>query len=391
MQLPYRLLFLLPLLTVACNTGKNPGDSSGDTSHTTSNGFCAVRDVFDAQCVSCHSPSNLQGDLDLVTDPQAALVGVASPTYGTVLVVAGDSASSFLYQKVTGTQGASGDSMPPGATLGAADAETIRTWIDNGATSDCSAPDTGANTFHVSGYADAGLHGMDAKYQALVCIDCHGSDLTGGSAGVSCDSCHETNWRTDCVFCHGGTDNTTGAPPVDIDNLTTSLSFPEHTNHLDRTIHPEWDCVQCHVKPTDVLSSGHLFVGDATAGVAEVTFSGGLSSGGTYGSSCTVYCHGSGQRGSTGSVSSGASESCHMCHGDASNSHGLSGRHGDHFEERVTCNECHSTVAGSNTTISNPDKHVDGNIDVALPSGMTWSSGTCNGSCHDQNHHNERW
>lgn len=390
----YPLLLSLVVFTVACNTGKDPGDSNGGTDTTdtsASNGFCAVRDLFDRDCVACHSATNAQGDLDLATDPQAAMVGVASPTYGTVRVIAGDAAGSFLYQKVTAAQGGSGDSMPPGTTVNAADAEVIRSWIDSGATSDCGLPDTGTDTFHEAGYAGAAVHGMDAKYQVLACIDCHGADLTGGSAGVSCDGCHATTWRTDCTFCHGGTDNTTGAPPVDIDNLTTSLSFPEHTSHTERTTHPEWDCVQCHVTPEDALSVGHLFVGDSSAGVAEVDFSGGLSSAGTYGSGCTVYCHGSGQRGSSGSVTSGASNSCHLCHGDATNARGLTGAHADHAEEGVSCGDCHSTVASGNSTISNPDKHVDGNIDLAMPSAVTWNSGTCSGSCHGEGHNNERW
>ena len=33
---------------------------------------------------------------------------------------------------------------------------------------------------------------------------------------MSCDDCHDEGWRTDCVFCHGGVDDTTGAPPEDI-------------------------------------------------------------------------------------------------------------------------------------------------------------------------------
>lgn len=392
--MPFRALPLLVLVLAAC-TGPKQRDSvdSTDTSAGT-NGFCAVRTIFNGDCVSCHSASNPRGGLDLQTDPQAALVGVASPTWGTVLVVAGDAASSLLYQKVTGTQGTAGDSMPPGSTLGSADAETVRAWIDAGATSDCGLPDTGASTYHPPGYADAGQHGMGAKYQELTCTECHGADLSGGTSGVSCDGCHESNWRTDCTFCHGGTDNTTGAPPVGIDNQVASATFAEHTDHLDGADHPAWDCVQCHVKPTDVLSAGHLFVGDSTPGSAEVDFHAGLSAAGTYGTGCSnLYCHGNGRStSSVGSVSTGATMSCTLCHGGTSNSSTLSGHHSTHVgEEHFACDTCHSGTVSGSTTIAGPEQHVDGTIDLELPSGITYSSGSCTGTCHGEGHSNRRW
>ena len=320
------------------------------------------------------------------------MVSVASPTYGTILVIPGDSAGSFLYQKVTGTQGASGDSMPPSSTLTTADAEVVRVWIDTGATSDCGAPDTGSSTFHVATYEDPLLHGMDAKMQALVCVDCHGSDLNGGTSGVTCEGCHEANWRTDCTFCHGGTDNSTGAPPVDIDNQTTSLSFPEHTTHLDAATHPEWDCVECHTPPPDALSLGHLFLGDTTPGVAEVTFSAGLSSAGAYGSGCAnLYCHGNGQSGSLGSVTTGETMSCHLCHADSTSTRSLSGEHSEHASDGMQCSSCHSGTVSGNASIVGPDQHVDGTINLELPSGMTYTSGSCTSTCHEENHRGEHW
>lgn len=146
------------------------------------------------------------------------------------------------------------------------------------------------NRHHPAGYGLQEAHGPDAKYQTETCTECHGADLTGGTSAISCDSCHAEGWRTDCTFCHGGTDNTTGAPPTDIDNATSDLSFAEHTVHVEETIHAPFACMQCHVEPTDVLSVGHLFVGDTTSGVAEMDFSAGLSSAGSYGggASCST-------------------------------------------------------------------------------------------------------
>ena len=84
------------------------------------------------------------------------------------------------------------------------------------------ASDTGASTssvadtstgaiagYHPEGFAAAEVHGPELKLHTQDCRACHGNDLKGGSAEVSCDSCHEPEWRTDCVYCHGGSENAT--------------------------------------------------------------------------------------------------------------------------------------------------------------------------------------
>ena len=73
---------------------------------------------------------------------------------------------------------------------------------------------------HPDGWAAADTHGLAAKFVQEDCRSCHGLQLDGGPVGVSCDGCHQPNWKTTCTFCHGGTDNQTGAPPRDITNAT---------------------------------------------------------------------------------------------------------------------------------------------------------------------------
>lgn len=403
------ITLLLPLFVLYGCDGTKPGDSgdtgsdtadTSDTSDTANlNDFCAVQSLFQDKCVVCHSTTSHQGDLDLETDPYNAIVNVTSPNYPSqAYVTPGNADTSFLYLKMTDAQSTSeGTVMPTAGQLPASDTETVRAWILAGATSECGNPDTDTSTtaYHPDGFDDPAVHGMEAKYQDQQCTSCHGADLTGADDAVSCDSCHPSGWRQDCTYCHGGTDDMSGAPPVDIDNLTTDLSFPEHTVHGEPTIHAAWDCVQCHVTPDDVLSAGHLFVGDTSKGLAEVDFADGLSAGGSStagsGTCNNIYCHGDGQRGSVGDVSSGGSSSCHMCHGDQTSSRGMSGEHDEHLGERLECGECHSDVLTGNASFTHPDRHVDGTIDVHLPSGMNWSGGRCTGACHGEDHEGEDW
>jgi mono/diheme cytochrome c family protein len=95
---------------------------------------CAILGFFEATCTSCHAPGALLGGLDLKTDPVAALVGVASPTYGSVRVVAGDPDGSLLIRKLRGTQSPQeGVQMPLGGTLEAEQIEAVVAWVAAGA------------------------------------------------------------------------------------------------------------------------------------------------------------------------------------------------------------------------------------------------------------------
>ncbi len=243
----------------------------------------------------------------------------------------------------------------------------------------------------IADHSDGWDHGLAAKLQDLECIDCHGTDLTGGSSAISCDACHPAGWRSDCTFCHGGADDSSGAPPDDMDGTTAGISFPEHGVHIVGA-HPTWGCEQCHADPGDILSPGHIFVDDDSPAIAELTMAGGLSPSGSYdgGGSCgDLYCHGDGA-GQRGSASSGQAYGCGDCHADAGSARELSGRHGDHLHEGVRCGDCHADTASGNDTISGPDHHVNGRVDVVMD-GLTYNGSTCDGSCHGEGHHNERW
>lgn len=376
-------------------------------------GFCGVRSVVSSpRCAGCHSAAAPDGGLDLETDPHAALVDQAATIDATLVRVRpGDPDGSFLMAKLEGRLDADqGGSMPPGASLDADTLQVFRQWIADGASSDCSTEDTDPPlTYyypHPEGWEAPDAHGLAFKLRDPAygdwCTTCHGEDLSGGT-GPSCDSCHTGGdaWRTDCVFCHGGTEDRSGAPPRDIDNATTDLTFPAHQAHVQEgPLHGGWTCAECHTTPSDVLSPGHTFVEDSTPGVAEVVFDAGRSDVATWtvrtGTCSDLYCHGNGQ-GDNGSVALGAGPlDCGSCHASRASGEDalkdMSGRHDDHvWDEGLGCQECHGATTADGNTILDKALHIDGRVDLQLPDGMTRSGETCSGSCHGETHYNEDW
>ena len=251
---------------------------------------------------------------------------------------------------------------------------------------------------HPKDFAEPDVHGLEAKLKVQQCAECHGDTLRGeNDDGVSCDSCHIPNWREDCTYCHGGDDDESGAPPRYIDggNNPGSVPFVAHQEHINGRDHQKFDCEQCHVMPTDVLTEGHLFVGDATSGYAETDFSAGYSKKTVYdGQTCSdSYCHGTGQ-GPNGKVKVDDDDlGCSACHAGptAGVQWGeLSGKHIKHMFEGLTCDDCHSPTI-ENGQIIKRKNHVNGEVELALPDAFENDNLTCTGICHGQNHTSEHW
>lgn len=257
----------------------------------------------------------------------------------------------------------------------------------------------GAVHYHPEGFAAAEVHGLAAKLQAEDCRSCHGADLTGSGPATTCDDCHPSGWRTDCVFCHGGDETELGAPPRDIDgsSVLEELSFRVHTAHVSDGIHSAFDCIQCHRKPTDVLSEGHLF--DDTPAVSELDFSVGLSPEAmSAGGQCAnLYCHGNGN-GTLGAIAhTDPAPDCGGCHAYAGSPapaiSAMSGEHSRHLGEGLACSECHHATVDASGSIVQLFLHVNGQAEVVVPQGFTYDSNTnaCTGSCHAKLHFNEHW
>jgi predicted CxxxxCH...CXXCH cytochrome family protein len=362
-------------------------------------GFCEVQSVFQVGCVvGCHSGLVPEGDLDLETDPYSALVGVYSQG-GKLLVDPGQPGNSFLLAKMEGDLAPSdGAIMPPEGAYGELMAPVIEKWIKDGAPAECGDPVVETypedERYHPDDWTQPDRHGLAANLQTDGdCRGCHGDQLDGGNAGVSCDTCHDPGWRDNCTFCHGGTDNQTGAPPQDIDNNTVGISFPAHSEHVYGDDHVQYGCSECHEPRGDVLDPGHIFQ-DLTAGYGEVSYGNGLSLYATYlfGSCSNVYCHGTGQ-GDDGSVTVGDTMYCYSCHADitvAAQWQYMSGEHETHLQEGVTCSECHGQTTDAAQNIVGPTYHVNGIVEM-VPVGVQYDGTTCQGACHGHNHGNDTW
>jgi predicted CxxxxCH...CXXCH cytochrome family protein len=243
---------------------------------------------------------------------------------------------------------------------------------------------------HPAGYNAREQHGYDFdKGGSSTCAtaSCHGTALTGGNTGgPSCNSCHN-GWQTNCTFCHGGTSNTTGAPPEGVmaQTAATDPAVGAHTKHVAATaMHAAWDCTMCHTKPSSALTPGHV---DGNGGVvqAEVVY-GSLNPGATFTtgtSTCTnLYCHGTGTGTGTAVWTDTTALTCTSCHGAPP----PTGEHGRH--SNYSCSTCHqATVASGSTTISTLAKHVNGIKEVQLSGGGAYNAQTkgCSGlaaNCH---------
>ncbi len=241
-------------------------------------------------------------------------------------------------------------------------------------------------SYHPPGWSAAARHGSTVNNTGYTsCQGCHGNALTGGTAGVSCDSCHN-NWKTDCTFCHGGTDNITGAPPEGIDGeLTrTLLAVGAHTEHVSTTnMHLAWNCDKCHTTPASAMSAGHID-GD---GRAEVKFDW-LNPAATYskasGTCGSLYCHGNGSS-TLGSMvwSNNPVLDCGSCHADFSSRNqadleAMSGKHDKHVrKKKIECWECHEASIDAAGNILRLDRHVDGIIDVNPPTNVNYDPNDC--------------
>jgi predicted CxxxxCH...CXXCH cytochrome family protein len=273
--------------------------------------------------------------------------------------------------------------------------------------------DTTSSNFHAFA-ADRGIQN---------CTPCHGADLAGGSVGTACTECHKAGGQANdfatCTACHGN-GGTTGAPPEAIwgyagdpnrgGGTADPIRVGAHTKHLAPTLTTAFDCSVCHVKPTSILSAGHI---DDPTPVATVTF-GGIATSVPPGTSpswnrgaaacASTYCHGNyagvyaynawdwgadapytvyvNYKGNNGTPNwTGGPMTCGSCHGNPPPGTGTwhSGHHGNSGDGYNECQLCHPdafSVGGVGQSITNPAQHVNGIVEVT----PNWNS-KCFG-CH---------
>jgi predicted CxxxxCH...CXXCH cytochrome family protein len=256
------------------------------------------------------------------------------------------------------------------------------------------------NRAHPDGWSAPDRHGYAANASGLAgCQACHGQDLAGGSAGVSCNACHASaghaDWATSCTFCHG--DRATGrpSPPLDTQgqSAASNVSVGVHAAHVATTLATPLACTECHpARSGSVLDDPGHVDGD---GHAEIAFGALARTGGaaasyaragpTSATCSSVYCHGEFTGGSRWDPSwtSTVQASCTSCHGAPPST----GHHTSH--DSAACSECHGH-SGAGTT------HVNGTADVPFSSsapGAVWTAATLSCgtfTCHGESHGSSR-
>lgn len=203
------------------------------------------------------------------------------------------------------------------------------------------------------------------------CGKCHPTMTAGNNTTVTYPAKHidgsvdVINDRP-CDACHGASGN--AAPPVDTTGGTSTdlRGIGAHRSHLGTsTWHNEITCDQCHKVPLAMESIGHI---DSPL-PAEIIF--GNLAGGTAawnGTTCNnVYCHGATLKSGTGPAGgnatrpvwtqvNGAQSQCGSCHGTPPP---------PPHPADSDCGTCHSTMTpGGGLAITDPARHIDGNLDV---------------------------
>ena len=376
-------------------------EQPGQTNIQTTGKTCDIISNFIIpRCSGCHRADGQFPDLSFDSIPLLTTTNSESFS-GVPILIPGDPDGSLLYRKVAGTQSAlEGTRMPPQGPAPDTVISDLRTWIEEGAETDCGTATTAPpERYHPENWAEAENHGQAMKHQEQDCRSCHGDTLEG-QVGPSCDTCHQAGWRTNCTYCHGGIETMNGAPPRDIDGSLDPLlnSFKVHTQHVSNNNHPAYACSQCHLEPDNVLSIGHAF--DQTPKVAEVDFSNGLSNGGRYegnGRCSNIYCHGNGlDRGDY--THDDAQPNCNGCHPSQSSPRiewrQMSGAHRDHLREDLQCADCHQmTVNTDGDRIIDANLHVNGQVDFEFSNNEMnrGNDGRCAGSCHNEAHDRADW
>ena len=92
------ILWLSALVLVACDDHKFTGGShSSDVDLDNGSSYDVVVEIMNASCTGCHNSASPAGNLNLEGNLCDATVGIASPTYGELLVTAGDHEASVLW------------------------------------------------------------------------------------------------------------------------------------------------------------------------------------------------------------------------------------------------------------------------------------------------------
>lgn len=302
----------------------------------------------DAACAECHG-----GSLPAAGWSSTTYLGAVGIRTQTEFAVAGDPASRLL---------AALDPASPIPAHRVAEPlrEEVRRWV----------VDCRLSFAHGSVHAPGILNPKDPDFHGklvhklgwdfALCGRCHGEDFSGGKAEVSCTQCHAKG-PTDCTTCHSA--------------IAQSGAHGPHLSGAPLQ-HP-LGCPECHLAPHRWNEPGHILNPDGTTietpvkitfGAAAAQTPAGMTRTGppTYDPAekqCSnVYCHGgtlndarakdAAPRWTDGTTA----DSCGGCHGVPPQNHGAI--------PLQTCPLCHVDLMDTTGHLLQPEKHVDGKVDV---------------------------
>jgi predicted CxxxxCH...CXXCH cytochrome family protein len=347
------LLAALAALTACEGRPQQLGQARCDDSYAQ-----GVGPVLQTRCASCHGAAVAEADYRV----DSYLAAVARRPDGTYRARAGDDGSLVL-QAARGT-------LPGGhVAIPQAELSELQSWVV-----ECALKPK-PYTVHINGWIDPGNNGQfhgrvlrQAVYDLTGCQACHGQDLSGGSANVSCQSCHASGVMA-CNTCHGSAAN--AAPPRNLDYLsaTTLVTVGAHQAHAaDGPMHAAYSCEVCHTTPTNPGDEGHyqsggkLLTGPAPV-IVRNGFAGPFSWDRSAATCTNGYCHAPFQDSNAHFITPvwtavGQSQApCGSCHGVPPVGHGPDTR----------CNTCHRTSFVGDQPRS--PLHANGEVNLAAPAG----------------------
>ena len=120
---------ILPMWTIfGCDHNADETEKQKDIEFT----FAKILNDFFVSCSACHLKGAASGGLDL--SKYNNIVNVTSTQKSSfMLIKPGDPDNSYIFIKVTGTEGISGSRMPPGGQLSPNQVDLLRDWILAGA------------------------------------------------------------------------------------------------------------------------------------------------------------------------------------------------------------------------------------------------------------------
>ncbi len=404
-------------MCIHCHGGFDPNDKSGAPPYGLRGEFSDTTLAVGAHiihlrgssmagrmpCVSCHHVPVFVSDsvhLDYApTDPNPITDSIAEITWGGLSNISGGAvwsradsscASTYCHGNFTG------------GNINNKPAWTKKNQADCGSCHDIGVDPAQLAWKHYFHVAAAGLR----------CADCHAgtvdtlfnfvnaalhvngiSDTLTRDAAI-CSKCHGEG-ANQCVYCHGGIDNQTGAPPKGLrgETAATALAVGAHTSHIQgRVISDGIPCAGCHLVPATVTSPGHYDV-DSVAEITWGSFSnlnGGAAWNRSAATCAATYCHGNfaGGIASTPHWDTNEQAVCGSCHDIGSNPAALLGRHQQHVtEENIECYQCHAATVNSSNVVIGLGAHIDGIFSVSFWNGQGSYNNTTHqcsgpGGCH---------